>query len=1344
MTRGDSLFVSLAKRVGALRFSTLKRVFGRVWRPLVWAFWMVYFGFVLAVLGLRYVVLPHIEDYRDDIERMASRGLGQSVSIGKIEASWDGVNPDLTLLDVRIADAEGLPAISLNRVEAVLSWWSVPRVDLTLRLLRLDEPILHIRRDAKGVLFVAGIPVDLEETNSDISGWILAQKQIRIRGATVVWEDELRGAPTLILEDLNFALDNNGKHHRFGLTALPPEGLASRIDIRGDLIGRDFDQLKSWSGEAYAELDYTDLAVWRQWVDYPVALPQGRGGVRLWFGFDEGKLREATTDVVLEDVSLRLAPELPMLALERMSGRLELGFPDSGFVLDGRRVALETEPVSPPEIESADESSEPEALATVAPIRVEATDFHVDWKPAGGAKGGSGKASASILDLGALARLAEYMPFDARSRELLDQFAPRGRVSGLSVKWKGDAERQQEYSLKAGFEDLALNAHGVFPGFSGLSGSFDASETGGVVTLNSKKSTIDLPGVFPESLTKFDSLNALAKWKLSKGVLDAKLISADFAGPDAAGSAQGSYRHSGEGPGSIDLTAALTRADARAVWRYMPHAVGEGARHWLRDSLISGHAPEAKLILKGDLNDFPFLDKSKGQFLVTVKARDVVIDYAEGWPRIEGIDGDLRFEGNGMTVDAQRGSILGASLTETKVEIPDFDKPISTLYVKGKASGPTSEFLKFIEQSPVGPRIDHFTADMRAVGNGKLDLDLIIPLDEQKLGESKVNGVFKMTGNEVKVDPGLPGFKQVHGTVEFSESDLRIPEITATLFGGPLKIRGGSQKDGKVLITANGSITANQLRSQLASPLLANLSGAVSYRGEVRINKRNADLVIDSNLVGLASAFPEPFAKKASDALPLRFEKLLLPGATVTGTSAANAPVRDQINVSLGKLLSAQFLRRKQGEGFVVERGAVAVGRPLQLPDSGVLLGLTAKSFDGDSWRRLLGGAESANVSDSSSPLTVYAISLKTDDLSLMGRHFNDVDLLATPAGSLWKVHLSSKQMSGDLQWDMHDKGKLTARFKQMAIDPATSSSETVAGEVLKELPALDIVADDFVLGGKRFGRLELQARNEGGVWQLSKMQATNPHGKLSGSGQWRIAGGKQRTQLEFKIDSSDVGKLLERMGYPDTIRGGVANFGGKLGWNGSPTDFDYVSLGGDMTLEAGKGQFLKLDPGAAGKLLGLISLQGLPRRISLDFKDVFSDGFAFDSVSSKLSVDGGVMRTERLQIEGPSARVLIRGDVDLKSETQRLNVNVQPELGGTAALGVALINPVAGAATWLAHKALQNPLNQMFGFEYRVTGTWDNPKVEKISGNEAAPAGAPRLPTIVNQPETKDESTAK
>ncbi len=1306
-----------------------------VWRALVWAFWLVYFAFIVLVLGLRYAVLPHIEDYRTDIERLSSTALGQTVSIGRIEASWEGIYPDLALFDVRVADAAGRPALAFSRIEAVLSWWSVPSAQLKLRLLRIDEPTLHLRRDADGHFFIAGIPLSQEQGDNDVSDWVLTQKRIRIRGATLVWEDELRNAPALVLEDLNFALDNNGRRHLFGLTALSPDELGSRIDLRGDFRGTDIEQIERWSGQAYAEIGYADLALWRQWIDYPVTLPRGRGALRAWLGFAQGGLRTVTADVALQDVSLRLAPDLPSLELEHVSGRIGASLLATGYEVSGRRVDLVTQ------AQSEQKSESPGA------IRIDPTDFKLNWQPSSSdGKPGAGSVSVSTLDLGVLARLAECLPLDARWRQSLSDYAPRGRVSGLAATWKGNADSLQAYTLKAGFDGLSLRAQGAIPGFSGLSGVVEATEKLGSVSLRSQQPTIDLPGVFPVPLIELDSLNAQAKWKLNKGELEVQLARVEFAGKEAAGSAQGVYRSTGEGPGYIDMTAALTRGDARAVWRYMPHAVGKGARDWLHESLLAGSSSEAKLILKGKLSDFPFLDKRKGQFLVTVKAHDAVVDYGKGWPRIEGVSGDLRFEGNGMTIEARRGSILGAQLTNTRVEIPDFDAPISTLIVQGKADGPTSEFLKFVNQSPVAERIDRFTEDMRASGNGHLDIGLVIPLDEAKLGDSKIDGTYRFVNNEVTVDAALPPLTRVNGSVQFSGSDLRVPEINATLFGGPLKIKGGLQKDGKVLITANGSINVAQLRKQFDSPLLENVSGTTAYRGEVRINKRNADLVIDSTLQGLASAFPEPLGKAAGDSLPLRFEKKFLSSAPAVKGNGVESPVRDQIGVTLGNVLSAQLIRRKQRDGFVAERGAIAIGRPLQLPESGIALAVSAKQLDMDVWRLLLAPPGTRAATEASPVPAVDLLNIKTENLVLLGRHYNDVDLAASSAFGVWKIRLSSRQANGDLQWDKEGGGKLTARLKQLTIDSSTTTNanEPPPGEALKELPALDIVADEFSLGTRRFGRIEVQARNEGGVWQLNRIQATNPYGSLSGSGQWQIAGGKNRTQLDFKIDSSDVGKLLDRLGYPGTVRAGSAQFAGKIGWDGPPTALDYASLSGEMSLDAGKGQFVKLDPGAAGKLLGLISLQGLPRRISLDFKDVFSEGFAFDSIASKLVVQRGLMRTDRLQIDGPSARVIMRGEVDLKQETQRLNVNVQPELGGTAALGIALINPIAGVATLLAHKVLQNPLNQMFGFEYLVTGKWDDPKVEKVSGSEPAAAAAPRLPNNSSPAGAANEPPAK
>jgi uncharacterized protein (TIGR02099 family) len=1351
MMRRDELRVALYHRFHFLLPLLSRPAVHSLWRVLVWAFWLLYFSFIVLVLALRYSVLPHIEDYRSDIERLSSQGLGQAVTIGRIEASWEGINPDLTLLDVHVSDAQGRPALAFSRVEAILSWWSVPTAKLKLRLLRIDEPTLNLRRDADGKLFIAGIPLSQEQNDSDVSDWILAQRRIRIQGATLIWEDALRQAPVLELKEVNLALDNDGKRHRFGLTALPPEAFASKIDLRGDFRGRDLDQFRTWSGKAYAEIDYADLAVWRQWIDYPVALPHGRGALRTWFEFADGALRELTADLSLRAVNLRLASDLPALELDQMSGRIGASLSPTGFVVRGRQVELVSR-------ELADPRTEPRGAGESAgSVRIEPTDFQVEWQPEPDGKTVVGSASASQFDLGVLAKFAAYFPFDAQSRQLLQDYAPRGQVSALNAKWKGDASALQTYALKAGFTNLALKANGYFPGFSGLSGTLDADQKGGVATLRSQDASIDLPSIFPEPLIVLDKLSAQAKWKISKGVLDAELSRVEFSGPEAAGSAQGSYRNSGEGPGSIDLTAALTRGEARAVWRYMPHVVNANAREWLHESLLSGSASEAKLTLKGDLADFPFLDKSKGQFLVTVKAHDVTLDYGKGWPRISGIYGDLRFEGAGMIVDVERGEILGAQVGRTRAEIPDFDAPVSILKVKGVASGPTAEFLKFIDQSPVAERIDHFTEDMRASGNGSLDLNLLIPLEEARLGDSKIEGAYHFVNNEVSVDAALPAIRQVNGSVQFSGSDLRVPEITGTLFGGPLKIKGGLQKDGKVLISANGSANIEQLRKQSDSPLLAAFSGVAPYRGEVHVNKRNADLIVDSTLVGLASTLPEPFRKTAAEALPLHFEKKLLPTGGGRKSDKNDPVVRDQLSASLGTAMKLQLIRRKQADGFVAERGAIAVGQPLVLPEAGVVMAISAKQLDLDYWRKLLASpppvdaagkktgpaAQARNdASGEASSLMPDSISLKTPDMLLFGRHHYDAELLASVLPAAWKIRLNSRQANGDLLWESAGNGKLTARFKQLALDPAEPGGEVDAGEAIKELPALDIVADDFSLGVRRFGRLELQARNEGGIWHLRKIQATNPFGSLAGSGEWRTVGGKNHTQLDFKIDSNDVGKLLERFGFPGAVRAGTAQLEGRLGWNGVPTDLDYASLTGEMKLEASKGQFVKLDPGA-GKLLGLISLQSLPRRITLDFKDVFSEGFAFDSIASNIQVSNGVMRTDRLQIDGTSARIVIRGDTDLKHETQRLDVNVQPELGSTAALGIAIVNPIAGVATLLAHKILRSPLNQMFGFDYRVTGSWDDPKVEKSSGSSPL-TRVPRLPTITNTPGDENESSAK
>lgn len=153
------------------------------------------------------------------------------------------------------------------------------------------------------------------------------------------------------------------------------------------------------------------------------------------------------------------------------------------------------------------------------------------------------------------------------------------------------------------------------------------------------------------------------------------------------------------------------------------------------------------------------------------------------------------------------------------------------------------------------------------------------------------------------------------------------------------------------------------------------------------------------------------------------------------------------------------------------------------------------------------------------------------------------------------------------------------------------------------------------------------------------------------------------------------------------------------------------------MELDFKNGRFAKVDPGAA-RLLGALSLQSLPRRIRLDFTDVFSDGFAFDTLQGKASVHDGVFRSDRVEMKSPSAEVNIAGSVDLASETQALKVKVVPHVAESVALaaGAALLNPVVGIATLAAQKVLQDPVGKILSLEYEVSGSLKDPQVKRVN----------------------------
>src|SRR5438874_6824731 len=222
----------------------------RLRRTLEVAAWAAFFALAAAVLVLRYVVLPHIERLRPEIVERVSAIVGQPVKIGGIEAQWLGLRPQVNLTDVRIYDAEGREALVLPSVENILSWRSLMRGTLNLYALHIDGPRLVVRRDAAGVLYVAGLKLVATPGEPGLSDWLSEQRDIEVRNAEIEWRDETRAAPPLVLSAINLHLNSHGEQHRLGFAARLPENLGTSVELRAELTARDIDDLRGWNGRA--------------------------------------------------------------------------------------------------------------------------------------------------------------------------------------------------------------------------------------------------------------------------------------------------------------------------------------------------------------------------------------------------------------------------------------------------------------------------------------------------------------------------------------------------------------------------------------------------------------------------------------------------------------------------------------------------------------------------------------------------------------------------------------------------------------------------------------------------------------------------------------------------------------------------------------------------------------------------------------------------------------------------------------------------------------------------------------------------------------------------------------
>lgn len=1326
---------------------------------------IVYFALAVLFLVLRYAILPNIDLYKSDIERVAGNALGSRVTISQLAASWHGMRPALSLRDVRLHDRRGRQVLALPQVNATVGWWSIAALEPRFASLEIIGPRLAVRRGRDGVLVVAGVRLEQQQGNGAGADWLLRQRDIVIRNGRVDWVDELRGTPPLALQGVTLALLNRWGAHHVALTATPPARLGGPVDIRARFrhrFGQQPSDVTRWKGELYADLRDVDLGAWKRFVDYPIQLEQGRGSLRTWINVDQARLAGFTADLALAGVNARLGPDIAPLQLARVSGRLS-----------ARETLLSGKGDGKPTFGANGHAMRLDGFTVVArdgralpPATLEQT-----WRPAADGKPEQGTLRAQGLDIGALAALAQYLPISPVQRGLLADYAPRGVLQDVGVEWDGHYPGVTGWRIRGDVAGLALKAQAArpgraaTPGFENLSGRIDANERTGSVKLDSQQFALNMPAWFAEPRMPFDRLVLDARWEFDAGrQLQVEIDDLDFAQGAFKGSVSG--RHvmpltPGHGPGTADFTGSLDGFPINKIGTFLPLATPHGLHDWLVGALQGGQLHDTTLRLRGDLAQFPFKAADTGEFRVAGRLAGARLEYAPGhrhpdgtplWPLAEAIDGRIVFDRARMEINGKSLRTLGVALSNVKAVIPDLgahDKMM--LEIDGAGAGPLQEFLRYVAATPVLGWIGHFTEDTQGTGNAKLDLKLRLPLAH--MNEAKVQGSLQLQGNDVVLFPELPALQNAQGRIAFHDHGFGLEGVGADFLGAPLAVGGGTTPEGSTRVTLAGTLSAEGMRRTAPAPALGRLaerlSGSTPYRGEIVVKAGHRTITIDSALAGLGIELPAPLNKVQDATLPLHF--------VLEGEPTVEGLARDVIRVGVGQSLGARYEREKQGKGaWRVTHGGIGVNVPAPRPDQGLMVHLDMKALNVDHWlaagRAIAGMDANAPAPAADAPpasgadVTQYVLPAvvagRVSELTVGERRVADVVIGATHVGDTWRANLHSRQASGYLTWAETPSGlgKVTARLASLVIP---ESAEAEVKDLLESnkgatasIPSLDIVAERFELFNKNLGRLELNASNvralAGREWRIDRLALSNPDGKLNASGRWLTKDGKSNTSLNFALDMDNAGRLLDRVGFPDTIGRGNGYLRGDISWAGLPYAMDIPSLSGQIEMNVESGQFLKQDPGAA-KLLGVLSLQALPRLLKLDFHDVFSDGLAFDGITANALITRGVVRTDNLKMHGVAATVLMNGTADIANESTNLRVVVIPEFNlGTGPLVYGLaVNPVLGLGGYLAQLFLRAPVMKALTYQMQVTGPWKSPTITKIpNGPDNSPVSTPTTPT--------------
>ncbi len=1247
-----------------------------------------------AFIGATRLLLPIATEYRQEVQELVSRELGQTVEIGQLKTSWRGYGPELILGNVLLIDPEsGLPSLRVSEVHIGIGILdSLLNRAITPRQITFYHTRMLIKRRSDGSVVLAGLE-DMENSSGDSSAAFLLPFRISLKQSEIFWENQSIGAAPVRFTDVDFTITNGENRHQIKASMHLPGKAGGSMRLIADIRG-EIQTSGAWSGEVYLSGDQLAMStILKDRLPEGYAFQTGQAGMELWSSWDKGRITTLQGAVKFQDLKLTSKQQITNnkpIEIERAAGRFNWQRTNTGWQLDVADIDFIRNGLAWPNsnfslVNSYDQRGQMQLVSAMEFVRV--------------------KDILAIIQM-----------FPLPSKQLdqaLNTIRPEADLHALQLRFRETPDGPR-WSGRGRLENISIAPWQAIPGIKNLNAKFWLNQDQGTIALDGRNLTTNLPQLFREKI-RLDELRGRIYLKRNPGqgwTLETKRLVANNQDIQTETRMRLQLPQDSKQPQLLDLQTDFRNGNASATPRYLPTSImPDDVVAWLDKSIIGGRIRDGSTIFRGSLDDFPFTN-NRGHFETLFRVEEMELNYDPEWPRIKQLAAELRFHNNSLDIWASKGTMLSSRLRKLRGRIDNLENA-SPLKITGNASGPLNDELKLLTQTPLAENLGAMAKYVSAKGRAELALNLTLPLDK---GNFRVNGKLGFKDSTLTAKKSNIALSKIRGTLKFSENGVSAKGITCTALGGKIKLDiDPIKKSSSTQVRAYGALSGTKLNQHFPNLGLDQLDGRSNWSVKFDIpslrknqGKMYTKITASSDLVGTAIKQPAPIGKNKKQKRQLSLT-----------TTISNNP-RKHLQIGYGRVFNGDLFISSNKQGAVaLERGSVTLGGgKAEAPKTRqLLLSGGLKQLDLSPW------LNSTKTQNQFSLPKIKGSNLHFGKLKFGDTVLNNAKISFAENNQAISGKMSSNLMAGRIRVPLPFKSQpivIDLDRLSMKLNPDKLSKTPQKGPQEADrtdprtLPSIILSSKELVINGKRFGPLKMATKRIPEGLMLEQMKISSKRLSMTAHGRWTRKNNKTLSNIRVKGKTDSLGKLLVGFGFAPNLKQAPAEIKADLMWSGNPRQFNNTDVSGRMEMHIGEGRFLEVDPGL-GRVFGLLNISALQRRLTLDFSDTFKKGFSFDKVEGTFELDSGDAYTNDLRLESPSALIEITGRTGLVSQDFDQLVTVTPSISSTIPIAGALAGgPAVGAALLLVQKLVGKQMDKVSTTRYTVTGPWDKPNIVK------------------------------